>query len=202
MFYHLLLSIKLHPLRCFFYSLLLGQDNQLPDYHISLSLHENLINDFFSNMGAIEGKGETAIGSYNWKLIEPRIDIEEDTILFFSKVKLSVGDLKTYKEVIGWVSATYNQDINKVILQIEEAEVILDIDIFGKNFVITELDIAHYFDKPFKLSGPQPMSDNIEFNLPNGSIREISVGTNQSYMTLTKDAILVKTSLTFDQENN
>ena len=134
----------------FFYSLLLGQDNQLPDYHISLSLHENLINDFFSNMGAIEGKGETAIGSYNWKLIEPRIDIEEDTILFFSKVRLSVGDLKTYKEVIGWVSATYNQDINKVILQIEEAEVILDIDIFGKNFVITELDIAHYFDKPLK----------------------------------------------------
>tara|TARA_Y100000996_G_scaffold306240_2_gene243135 strand:+ start:982 stop:1563 length:582 start_codon:yes stop_codon:yes gene_type:complete len=183
-------------------SLVISQDEQLSDYHISLSLHENLINDFFSNMGDIEGRGETAIGSYNWKLVEPRIDIEEDTILFFSKVRLSVGDLKTYKEVKGWVSATYNQEINKVILQIEEAEVILDIDIFGKNFIITELDISEYFDKPFKLSGPQPMSDNIEFNLPDGSKREIFIGTNQSYMVLTKDAILVKTSLVFNQSNN
>jgi len=183
----------------FFCSFVLSQDEQPSNYHISLSLHENLINDFFINMGAIEGKGETAIGSYDWKLVEPRIDIEEDTILFFSKVRLSVGDLKTYKEVKGWVSATYNQDINKVILKIEEAKVILDIDIFGKNFVITDLDIAHYFDKPFKLDGPQPMSDRIEFNLPNGSKREIIVGTGQSYMVLTKDAILVRTLLQFSQ---
>jgi len=183
----------------FFCSFVLSQDEQPSNYHISLSLHENLINDFFINMGAIEGKGETAIGSYDWKLVEPRIDIEEDTILFFSKVRLSVGDLKTYKEVKGWVSATYNQDINKVILKIEEAKVILDIDIFGKNFVITNLDIAHYFDKPFKLDGPQPMSDRIEFNLPNGSKREIVVGTGQSYMVLTKDAILVRTLLQFSQ---
>lgn len=183
----------------FFCSFVLSQDEQPANYHISLSLHESLINDFFINMGAIEGKGETAIGSYDWKLVEPRIDIEEDTILFFSKVRLSVGDLKTYKEVKGWVSATYNQDINKVILKIEEAKVILDIDIFGKNFVITNLDIAHYFDKPFKLDGPQPMSDRIEFNLPNGSKREIVVGTGQSYMVLTKDAILVRTLLQFSQ---
>ena len=173
------------------------QDEQLSHYHISLSLHENLINDFFANMGLIEGKGETVVGSYNWKLVEPRIDIEEDTILFFSKVRLSVGELKTYKEVKGWVSAAYNQEINKVILQIEEAKVILDIDIFGKNYVITELDIAHYFDKPFRLDGPQPMSDHIEFSLPNGSKREIKIGTNQSYMVLIKDIILIKTSLDF-----
>ena len=173
------------------------QDEQLSHYHISLSLHENLINDFFANMGVIDGKGETAVGSYNWKLVEPRIDIEEDTILFLSKVRLSIGELKTYKDVKGWVSATYNQEINKVILQIEEAKVILDIDIFGKNYVITELDIAHYFDKPFRLDGPQPMSDHIEFSLPNGSKREIKIGTNQSYMVLIKDIILIKTSLDF-----
>ena len=180
-----------------FCSLGFMQDEQLSHYHISLSLHENLINDFFANMGVIDGKGKTAVGSYNWKLVEPRIDIEEDTILFFSKVRLSVGELKTYKDVKGWVSAAYNQEINKVILQIEEAKVILDIDIFGKNYVITELDIAHYFDKPFRLDGPQPMSDHIEFSLPNGSKREIKIGTNQSYMVLIKDIILIKTSLDF-----
>ena len=70
--------------------------------------------------------------------------------------------------MVGWVSSSYNQQLNKVILKIEEAKVILDVDLFGKNIVITELDIANYFDKPFKLDGPQPMSEHIEFTLPDG----------------------------------
>ena len=180
-----------------FTSISLNQEDELSDYHISLTLHESLINDFFSNMGAIEGKGEISVGSYNWKLIEPRIDIESDTILFSSRVRLSVGEFKTYEEVRGWVSAVYNQSTNKVILQVEEAEVILDIDIWGKNFIITELDIASYFKTPFKLDGPQPMADHIKFTAPGGEERKVQVSTKQSYMILTKDAILVKTSLDF-----
>ena len=158
------------------FSFLISQDDSL-NYHISLSLHEELINDFFNGMGEISGKGETAIGSYRWKLLEPRIDIEKDTILFISTVRLSVGDMKTHKNVQGWVSAIFNQETNKVELKIEEATVVLDLDIFGKNVVITELDIAHYFSKPFYLNGPQPMTEHIEFNLPNGDLREIKVST-------------------------
>ena len=88
---------------------------------------------------------------------------------------------------------------NKIQLKIEEAKVILDIDLFGNNVVLTELDIAHYFSKAFNLNGPNPMSEHIEFNLPNGEIRQIKVATNQSYMLLEKDAIVVKTALDFKQ---
>ena len=179
-----------------FLSFLLSQNDSL-NYHITLSLHEDLINDFFKGMGEISGKGETAIVSYQWKLVEPKIDIEEDTILFHSKVRLSVGDMKTHKNVKGWVSANFNEETNKVELKIEEANVILDIDLFGKNMVLTELDIAHYFSKPFNLNGPQPMTEHIEFNLPNGDIRKINVSTKQSHMSIEKDAILVKTKLDF-----
>ena len=181
------------------FSILISQENQVENYHITLRLHESLINDFFKNMGDVEGKGKAGMTSYRWKLIEPRIDIQEDTILFFSKIRLSVGELKTHKNVEGWVSASYNQETNKVQLKVEEAKVILDIDIFGNKVVLTELDIAHYFSKPFNLNGPQPMSEHIEFNLPNGDVREIKVGKDQSYMLLEKDAILVKTSLNFSQ---
>jgi len=190
-------KIIIHSL---FLSALLCQEDELSSYHISLSLHENLINDFFNNMGAIEGEGEIVFGKYNWRLVEPRIDIEKDTILFTSKVRLSIGEIKTHEKVVGWVSSSYNQQLNKVILKIEEAKVILDVDLFGKNIVITELDIANYFDKPFKLDGPQPMSEHIEFTLPDGSKREIKIGVNQSYMVLQKDEILVKTALDFSAE--
>ena len=187
-------------LSIFIISCLFSQEEQPSNYHISLSLHENLINDFFKNMGSIEGDGEIPFGKYKWKLIEPRIEIEKDTILFTSKIRLSIGDIKTHENVKGWVSSSYNQQLNKVILKIEEAKVIIDMDLFGKNIVITKLDIADYFDKPFKLDGPQPISENIEFSLPDGSRRQIKIGVRQSYMELVKDKILVKTSLDFSGE--
>ena len=124
----------------------------------------------------------------------------KDTILFTSKIRLSIGDFKTHENVKGWVSSSYNQQLNKVILKIEEAKVIIDMDLFGKNIVITKLNIADYFDKPFKLDGPQPISENIEFSLPDGSRRQIKIGVRQSYMELVKDEILVKTSLDFSDE--
>ena len=113
---------------------------------------------------------------------------------------MSIGDIKTHENVKGWVSSSYNQQLNKVILKIEEAKVIIDMDLFGKNIVITKLDIADYFDKPFKLDGPQPISENIEFSLPDGTRRQIQIGVRQSYMELVKDKILVKTSLDFSDE--
>lgn len=187
-------------LSIFIISYLFSQEEQPSNYHISLSLHEDLINDFFKNMGSIEGDGEIPFGKYKWKLIEPRIEIEKDTILFTSKIRLSIGDFKTHENVKGWVSSSYNQQLNKVILKIEEAKVIIDMDLFGKNIVITKLDIADYFDKPFKLDGPQPISENIEFSLPDGTRRQIQIGVRQSYMELVKDKILVKTSLDFSDE--
>ena len=182
----------------FLFSFLFTQNDTL-NYHISLSLHEELINDFFKGMGDISGKGETPIGSYQWKLLEPKIDIEEDTILFVSKVRLSVGDIKTHKDVKGWVSAVFNEETNKIELKIEEAKVVLDLDIFGKNVVLTELDIAHYFSKPFNLNGPQAMKEHIEFNLPNGDIRKIKVSKKESHMYLKKDVIIVRTLLGFSE---
>ena len=180
-------------------SVLLSQEEGSNKYHISLLLHEELINDFFKNMGEIEGSGESSLVSYKWNLLEPSIDIQKDTILFNSKIRLSVGDLKTHKDVIGWVSANYDQEVNKVKLKIEEAKVILDLDLFGKNVVITEIDIAHYFSKPFNLDGPKPMSDFVEFDLPNGKKRQIDVKTDSSIMTVINDAIMVRTLLDFQQ---
>ena len=57
-----------------------------------------------------------------------------------------------------------------------------------------------YFSESFNLSGPQPIAEYIDFDLPNGDKRKIKVAANQSYLMLTKDAILVKTALNFTQE--
>jgi hypothetical protein len=43
------------------------------------------------------------------------------------------------------------------------------------------------------------MSEYIEFDLPSGEKRQIKVKTNQSFMEIKKDKILVKTALDFSQ---
>jgi len=168
--------------------------------HISLSLKESLINEFLKGILPIKDKGEAMLLNYNWELIEPRLDIEKDTALFYSDVKISVGPYNTIKKIEGWVSVNYDKDINKIILKIEEAKVILDINILGERIVLSELDIASYFSTPFKLNGPEPIASNIEYKLPNGEIRKVSCKTSSSELFLVKDAIQVSTSLDFEKK--
>ena len=165
--------------------------------HISLSLKESLINEFLKGILPIKDKGEAMLLKYHWELIEPRLDIEKDTALFYSDVKISVGPYDTIKKIEGWVSVNYDKDINKIILKIEEAKVILDVNILGTKIVLSELDIASYFSTPFKLNGPEPIASNIEYKLPNGEIRKVSCKTSSSELFLVKDAIQVSTSLDF-----
>ena len=167
--------------------------------HINLLLNESMINEFLHGILPIKDKGEALLLTYNWELMNPRLDIEKDTALFFSDIKLSVGPVETTKKIQGWVSVKFDKTINKIILKIEEAKVALDINILGKNILLKELNIAEYFSTPFKLNGPEPISSKIEYKLPNGEIRRVSCRTVKSELKSVKDAIEVLTTLEFDK---
>ena len=168
--------------------------------HIALTIHENLINDFFNSMGEITGDGETSFASYNWKLIKPHVEIEEDSIYLLSEILINVGEMKTRKDIKGYVSAEFDKELNEINLVIEEAKVIIDADLFGSNHVIKKLDIADYFPEKFSLNGPNVLAEYVEFKLPSGDIRQVDISLNDSYLKLTKDAIKVYTSLSFNSE--
>ena len=167
--------------------------------HIKLSLNEDMINEFLKGILPIRDTGTALLVTYHWELVNPRLDIEKDTAVFFSDVKLSVGPVETIKKIKGWVSVDFDKEINKIILKIQDAKVILDINLFGKHIVLTELDIATYFSTPFKLNGPEPISSNIKYELPNGEIRKVSCKTEKSELYLVKDAIEVLTTLEFNK---
>jgi len=168
--------------------------------HIALTIHENLINDFFNSMGEITGDGETSFASYNWKLIKPHVEIEEDSIYLLSEILINVGEMKTRKDIKGYVSAEFDKELNEINLVIQEAKVIIDVDVFGSNHVIKKLDIADYFPEKFSLNGPNVLAEHVEFKLPSGDMRQVNISLNNSYLKLTKDAIKVYTSLNFNSE--
>ena len=177
--------------------------NQLEDrQHLILSIHENLINDFLKHAGKVEGSGGNSIASYHWLLIDPHVEIEAEAIYFISEILISVGDIKTKKDIQGYVSSSFDMESNKIRLKIEEAKVIIDVNLFGSNYIITELDVAKYFPKPFILNGPNVFDDEVDFQLPNGETRIVNVSINDSYLTLSKDAIQVYSVLNFNQSKS
>ena len=170
------------------------------DYHVSLVIHEDLINEFFKNTGDIKGEGDTPIASYSWQIIQPYVEIENDAIFLYSKVKVQVGDVKTIKNINGFLSAYIDEEINKIMLKIEEAKLIIDVNVFGSEYILAELDLADYFPDIFKLNGPN-VNKSIDFKLPNGKLRIVDAQISESFLKLNKDKIEVYSKVEFTPQD-
>ena len=158
--------------------------------HISLLIHEDLINEFFRNMGQFVGGGK----NYEWRLKKPSITITEEKAVFNGEIQVTAGIFSTTHDVIGKVDAFYDQDENVVILKIISADLIIDI----AGYDIGKINIGKHFSKPLRLDGPQAVSEYIEFPLPSGDIRRINVNVKSYSLDLIEGAIKVSTSLGFE----
>ena len=167
-----------------------------PD-HLSLTIHESLINSFFQNMGEIRGEGTSSVMDYSWFLLEPRVEIEEDRAHFFAKVRAKTKNFRITRDVVGLMSITFDQEQNILDVKVDKADVILDVDILGKNVVLGKLDVAKHFSKSLQLNGPQSIEDEVDFKLPDGSIRIMDVEVVSYDLKLLKDEIIISTSLGF-----
>jgi hypothetical protein len=160
-----------------------------PD-HISLIIHQDLINDFFTNLGKIKGSSN----AFDWNLKNPRINITSDKAVFNAEIQIYNNILSVTKDVIGKVDISYNKNDNLIIIKIVDADVIIDI----AGYDVGKIDIGKYFSKPLKLNGPQAVSNHIEFVMPSGKSKIIDVIVNSHSLKLIDGGIKLSTSLGFE----
>ena len=174
--------------------------NQTEDIipHVSLVIHEDLLNDFFKAMGKIKGNGRGASIDYSWELKKPRIDINVHEALFSAKINAKTDLFSITKDVKGTVDVTYDKSDNIIQIVVDRADVILDFDLFGNNVVLAEIDIAKYFSKPLRLDGPKSFDNQIDYTLPTGEKKKMSVTTKSYELILVEDAIQLITTLDFN----
>ena len=90
--------------------------------HISLVVHENLINAFFANMGQIKGEGASSVVDYTWYLLNPRIEIDSTGGSFHGQVRVKGSNFRVTRDIEGNVNITYDtykyvrKTINKCII--------------------------------------------------------------------------------------
>ena len=159
--------------------------------HISLIVHEDLINEFFANMGQI--KGELGAG-FDWFLKNPRIRISQEKAIFKAEIQVKSSLLSVTRDVIGKVDISYSKQDNLIIISIVDADVIIDIG----GYDLGKVDIGKHFKKSLRLNGPQAVSDFVEFELPSGGKRRIDIEVISYSLNLIDGAIKVSTSLGFE----
>ena len=159
--------------------------------HISLIIHEDLINEFFANMGKI--KGDLG-GGFDWFLKNPKIRISQEKAIFKAEMQVKSSLLSVTRDVVGKVDISYNKDDNLIIISVVEADVIVDIG----GYDLGKVDIGKHFKKSLRLNGPQAVSDFVEFKLPSGGKRRIDIEVVSYSLKLIDGAIKVSTSLGFE----
>ena len=159
-----------------------------PD-HISLIVHQDLINDFFKNLGKIQGSKNP----FQWNLKNPRINIRNNKAVFNAEIQIYNNIISVTQDVIGKVDVSYNKDDNLIIIQIIDADVVIDI----AGYDIGKIDIGKHFSKPLKLNGPQAVSEHVEFMMPSGENKVIDVVVNSHLLELIEGGIKLSTSLSF-----
>ncbi len=167
--------------------------------HVSLVIHEQLLNDFFNNIGKIKGNSSGSSIDYEWSLMKPRIEIHPEEALFFAKINAKTDVFSITRDVEGSVKVIYNEEENIIEVSIDKADVILDVNLFGKNVLLGEIDIAKYFTKSFVFEGLKSYNNEIDFTLPNANEKKINVQTKTYELVLLEDMIQLTVEFNFKE---
>ncbi|MDD5766242.1 MAG: hypothetical protein PHW79_08380 [Candidatus Marinimicrobia bacterium] len=174
-----------------------GAFTQTAPRHVGVSIHENMINAFFDSIGPVTGTGKKADIKYEWTVIHPQVDIEPGIAHFYAKVKVEAGVFKTTEDAKGQVDIQYIRDTNRIRIQVREANVKLFFRLFGKEIPIGTIDIAKYYRPAFEFAGPQPIQKEISIDLPDGTIKSMSISTTNETLLLEQDKVSVYSDLVF-----
>ena len=150
-------------------------------------------------MGKISGTSSNSVVEYTWSLLNPRIEIFKDEALFFAEVNAKTDLFSITRDVEGSVKVTYDEKKNLIVVAVDKADIILDVDLFGKNILLGEIDIAKYFSKDFTYEGIKPFNNEIDFTLPNTKKKKIKVETKHYELLLLENMIQLNTEFIFNQ---
>lgn len=144
-----------------------------------VSLHEEAINKVFVAIGDIKGESDYEVmlikGKYHWKIVNPKINLKPDSSDFTCDAKVEVGPFNYSTEVIGNVKVFYDSKKNEIQIKITRAIFELYTVIFDKKIHIKDIHLEEKFTEPFVFEGPRTLATDMEFMMPDSTMKKIYV---------------------------
>jgi hypothetical protein len=154
----------------------------------SVVLHEEAINKIIAAVGDIKGTNDYEVllvkGKYHWTIQNPKINIRPDSSDFTCDALVNVGPFDYKTQVVGNVKITYNDEKNLIFIKISRAIFELYTIVFGKKIHIKDIHLEDYFKEPFAFEGPKTMATDMEFMMPDSTMKKIYVQPTSCKMEL------------------
>jgi hypothetical protein len=145
----------------------------------AVSLHEEAINKVFGAIGEISGTNDYEVllikGKYHWKVVNPKINLKPDSSDFTCDAKVEVGPFSYKTQVIGIVKINYDAKKNEISIKITRAIFELYTMIFEKKIHIKDIHLEDYFKEPFVFEGPKTLATDMQFTMPDSTVKKIYI---------------------------
>jgi len=160
----------------------------------SFVLNEKAINKIFSVIGEISGKNEYEVmmmkGEYTWVISNPKINLLPDSSDFTCDAKVTVGPFSYKSKVIGNVKISYDNKANEISIKITRAIFELYTMVLGNKIHIKDIHLEEYFKDPFVFEGPKSFATDMEFTMPDSTLKKIYVQPTDCVMRVIKQSII------------
>ena len=171
--------------------------NTEEDYsnHLELFIHQNIINNFLSSIGQIEGGGKIGGFNYNWTVSDFYIVIDEEKAEFFGTMRLKSGNFERDDMIVGNVFVNYDELENLIFVKIDNVDIDIDIsNIFNtipKDVVNINVDLSQYFAEPFEIQAPQPKTTSYPISVNKDSTELIVLNNKETKLYLVENGIKI-----------
>ena len=171
--------------------------NTEKDYsnHLELFIHQDIINNFLSSIGQIEGGGKIGTFDYNWIVSNFYIVIDEEKAEFFGTMKLESGQFIRKDTIVGNVFVEYDELDNLIYVKIDNVDIDIDIShIFNtipKDVVNINVDLSQYFAEPFEIQAPQPKTTSYPISISKDSTEVIVLNNKETKLYLVENGIKI-----------
>ena len=168
------------------------QDNY--SNHLELFIHQDIINNFLSSIGSIDGGGKIGGFNYKWNVSNFYIVIDEEKAEFYGNIKLESGQFSRQDIIVGNVNVYYDENENLIFVKIENVDVDIDIShIFNtipKDVVNINVDLSQYFAEPFEIQAPQPKTTSYPITVSNDTT-QIVINNKETKLFLVENGIKI-----------
>ncbi len=160
----------------------------------SFILNEKAVNKIFSVIGEISGKNNYEVllvnGEYTWIISNPKINLLPDSSDFTCDARVAVGPFSYKSKVIGNVKIGYDNKLNEISIKITRAIFELYTMVLGNKLHIKDIHLEDYFKDPFVFEGPKSFATDMQFTMPDSTLKKIYVQPTECIMRVIKQCII------------
>lgn len=166
-----------------------------------ITIKEPVVNKIFAALGDIKGTEAYSFmfmeGTYNWQLLNPKIQLHPGRADFVTDAKVTIGKYGYVMHVVGNVEVCYEPQTNLVYVEITEAKFPLNIVFMGSLKHLWDVDLAKYFETPFLFEGPMTVGTEFTFPMPDNSISTVYAHALSCDLKIQEKQITVATEVGF-----